>query len=39
MDFELEPRCLSNSEIKTARYLGNLVQLLQIHYCSNLDKE
>jgi hypothetical protein len=39
MDFELEQGFFSKFEIQKAGYLSNLMQLLQIHYCPNLDKE
>jgi hypothetical protein len=39
MDFELEQRFFSKFEIQKGGYLGNLMQLLQIHHCPNLDKE
>jgi hypothetical protein len=38
MDLELEPRFHSNFEIQKAEYLGNLLQLMQINHCINLNK-
>jgi hypothetical protein len=34
MGFELEATFRSDSEIQKAIYLGNLLQLLQIHQCT-----
>jgi hypothetical protein len=37
MDFELEQIFHSNFEIQKVGSLGNLLQLLQIYQCPNLD--
>jgi hypothetical protein len=39
MDFKLEQGFFSKFEIQKAGYLGNLMQLMQIHHCLILDNE
>jgi hypothetical protein len=38
-DFEIKLRFFPKFEFKVAGYLGDLCSLLQIHQCTNLNKE